>query len=99
MFHNFAKKCAAGGGCVNFPGSHAFSVDGRVWSYSGAAYSNVVQFTDGDRVELVRRERPHLVFDDGGALVALVNGVIAPGESGANNDASFTLVQALSAAR
>jgi hypothetical protein len=42
-------------------GTHAFSRDGKVWYYSGMAYSNAVQFSDGTVEYMKRRERPHLV--------------------------------------
>jgi hypothetical protein len=42
---------------------------------------------------LVRRERPHLVFNDEGGLLSLVNGVISGADGGVNGDRSFTLIQ------
>ena len=66
LFHAFTPRTAVtkGEGGLVFPGSHAFSLDGRAWVYTGAAYSNRVVFTDGTATLLARRERPHLVFAD-----------------------------------
>jgi hypothetical protein len=50
---------------VFFPGTHAFSRDGKVWYYSGMAYSNAVHFSDGTVEYMKRRERPHLLFSPG----------------------------------
>ena len=65
--------------------------------YTGAAYSNKVDFTDGTSTMLGRRERPHLVFADTGSTVpvALANGVIDPDDQGVGGDRSYTLVQPL----
>jgi len=81
-----------GDGVLNYPGSHSFSSDGKTWHYGGAAYSNNISYTDGSSELLRRRERPHLVFDPTGAMVALTNGVIAWDDAGRNGDRSFTLV-------
>lgn len=94
LFHAFDHQ--GGLGATYFPGSHAYSEDGKVWHYSGAAYSNIVEYSDGTQGVLTRRERPHLVFStDSGVrrIVALSNGVIEEGDEGANGDRSWTLVQ------
>ena len=80
-------------------GGHAFSVDGRNWTFTGTAWSNVVEFTDGSSYIFSRRERPHLVFGDSRdpfRISALTTGVqygtgspvALPGE-----DACYTLYQ------
>ena len=72
-------------------GVHAFSEDAIAWFFSGVAYTNAVNFTDGRSVQLVRRERPHLVFASRTNLtpVALINSAVWPN----SGDRSFTLVQ------
>ncbi len=62
----------------------------RSSTYTGVAYSNEVNLTDGTTLQLNRRERPHLVFAEGTRTpVALTNSAEArPGRS-------FTLVQAI----
>ena len=70
-----------------------------VWTVSGAAYGNTVQYTDGATYTFSRRERPHLVWAPGKrgvTPVALTNGV----EYGAAantpyQDTVFTLSQPL----
>ena len=70
-------------------GTHAFSADGLGWMYTGVAYTNEVNLTDGTVLQLNRRERPHLVFAEGTRTpVALTNSA----EAGKR---SFTLVQAI----
>ena len=60
-------------------------------AYSGLAYTNHVDHTDGTSTTFTRRERPHLVFaDDGCTPLALTNGVVPGGSTG---DASHTLLQ------
>ena len=39
-------------------------MDGVHWVFTGTAWGNVVQFTDGHSYSFSRRERPHLVFGD-----------------------------------
>jgi len=74
-------------------GVHAWSTDAIEWYFTGVAYTNEVNFTDGSTVQLVRRERPHLAFASRANLtpVALINSAVWP-QSG---DRSFTLVQAV----
>ena len=43
------------------PGGHAFSADGRSWSFAGQAYGFEMNYTDGSSVTLKRRERPQVV--------------------------------------
>jgi hypothetical protein len=59
-------------------GVHAFSADGgRTWSKPVPAYGYHAELTNGSALDFVRRERPWLVFDDGGsgAPTHLLNGV------------------------
>ena len=79
-------------------GVHAFSRDGLMWTYTGTAYTNMVELADdGEGVlRLNRRERPHLVFKGDGSRtpVAVTNSAELGGAWG---DRSFTLVQELRA--
>ena len=87
-------------------GAHAWSDDGGAnWTFGGTAWSNRVPFVGDDGDELYRfsrRERPHLVFDARGAIVALVTGVQfgahAP-TSVDGEDACYTLLQPVRRAR
>ena len=66
-----------GGGWGQPYGFHYWSTDGG-WSWFGTqnkAYSNVVQLAGGGTKILSRRERPHVVLDARGQLLALTNGV------------------------
>ena len=74
-------------------GAHAFSADGRAWTYGGVAFGRSVTFTDtGAAFDFVRRERPHMIFAEGTrTIIGLVNSA-EEGKSG-NGDRSFTLVQ------
>jgi hypothetical protein len=76
-------------------GAHAYSTDGRTWTFGGTAWSNRVSFEhrhdqhahqrEGEHAHgrahatrsyrFSRRERPHLLFDVHGAIVALTTGV------------------------
>lgn len=57
-------------------GGHAYSVDGASWVYTGTAYGNSQNYTDGSFQTFLRRERPHLLFsEDGTTPIALSNGV------------------------
>ena len=87
-----------------FCGGHAFSADGGVtWVYTGLAFSNAANFTDGSLQVFSRRERPHFLFAaDGVTIIALSSGVqfaAPPGVacsvngSAAPCDPVFTLVQ------
>ena len=87
-----------------FCGGHAYSVDGGAsWHYTGVAYSNVANYSDGSWQAFERRERPHLLFAaDGVTIIALSNGVqyaAPPGVtctvagSPSTCDPIFTLVQ------
>ena len=81
-------------------GGHFFSADaGLSWTFSWhAAYKGTVHFTDG-RVRVYKRERPKLVQDAHGVIIALATGVgpalvdaFQPG-----NDTACTLVAAVAA--
>eukprot|EP00937_MAST-01D_sp_MAST-1D-sp2_P007456 g7456.t1 len=81
-------------------GGHAFSQDGAAWTFSNIVpYTNVVNFTDGGSVALQRRERPHLVFDDRGFIVALTSAAQPPPTAAKapppsfQNDYTFTSIQ------
>eukprot|EP01084_Bolivina_argentea_P120475 213560_1 len=73
-------------------GMHAFSIDGGYnWKLypDEFAYQGHVEFTDSDPIDLVQRERPHLLLDDDGYTpIALTNAVV---ESN-NGDHSYTLL-------
>mmetsp|Transcript_14870 Transcript_14870/g.22875 ORF Transcript_14870/g.22875 Transcript_14870/m.22875 type:complete len:445 (+) Transcript_14870:143-1477(+) len=73
-------------------GRYAFSDDGgKTWVYSQEdAYNGTVFWTDDDDsyTTLFRRERPHMVVEDGIPL-AVSNGV----QESTNDDRSWTLVQ------
>ena len=84
-------------------GGHAFSEDGREWTFTGTAWSNAVElrgdepWTATRSYRFSRRERPHLVFArDGLTIAALATGV-QYGEGSpvyaAGRDACFTLLQ------
>ena len=76
-------------------GTHAYSLDGLAWQYTGATYTNRVSLSGGGQLLLNRRERPHLVFAEGTRTpVALSNSAEVGGRYG---DRSFTLVQPLRA--
>ena len=57
------------GGCKQV-GCHAFSADGYTWRMSSSAlpnaYNSSLPMSDGTSKSLVRRERPHLVFNSRG---------------------------------
>ena len=83
-------------------GGHAFSRDAVTWHYSPTVpFGASVRYADGGSVALQRRERPHLVFDQRGFIVALSSGVQPPPDAGRGgppsaayqNDFTYTLVQ------
>ena len=100
VFHAVMHSMDAG---QPFCGGHAFSADGIAWTYTGYAYSNAANYSDGSWEVFARRERPHLLFaQDGTTPIALSNGVqyAAPPDvsctiGGARTvcDPIFTLVQ------
>jgi hypothetical protein len=57
--------CKGGAGCEpSVSGQHAFSADGYTWHLSKAnAYTATVEYTNGSTVDLLKRERPHLILD------------------------------------
>lgn len=60
-------------------GGHSFSKDGMHWSPIFRAYNTTVLFEDGGSVEMLRRERPKLIFGpDGVTPTHLSNGVVDP---------------------
>lgn len=75
IFHQFAG-CVDPGAGIPACGSHAFSADGKAWTYGGLAFNRTVAFTDGSSYSFNRRERPHIVFGkDGTTPLALSSGV------------------------
>ena len=77
--------------------SHAFSADGKAWTYSGTAATALAEYTDGTSETFGHCERPHLVMDRTGKVpLALTNGVKIQGLS--NDDQSFTLLRPLATA-
>ena len=93
IFHQFAG-CVDAGATIPACGSHAYSADGKAWTYGGVAFNRTVQFTDGSSFDFNRRERPHLVFaKDGTTPLALSSGVTYDGVGHA-----YTLVQPIAIA-
>lgn len=89
LLHSLEGPHMVGGVNGALVGTHAFSADGLGWMYTGVAYTNRVNLTDGTALQLNRRERPHLVFAEGTRTpVALTN-------SAEETSRSFTLVQAI----
>ena len=83
-----------GCGQYNSCGGHAFSVDGKSWTFTGQAYTSHTVYTDGTTYDFPYCERPHLIFaEDGVTPLALTNGV-KPGW-GQGGDQSFTLLRPL----
>ena len=74
-------------------GTHQFSLDGFEWIFTGAAYTNLVEYTDGSHHLFDRRERPHLVFEENTTRPIALSNSARPG--GADGDRTFTLVQGL----
>jgi len=79
------------------PGLHYWSTDGFNWSAStagGHAFTPTLLYDDGTTLDLACRERPHVVLDRGGAIVALTTGAspVACDTTGMD-DFSFTALQ------
>ena len=75
-------------------GGHAFSADGKTWTYTGTAAEGLTEYNDGTTFNFSHSERPHMLFDVSGTKpIALTNGVKIQGLS--NNDQSFTLLRPL----
>lgn len=92
VFHNIIHR-----GRPNTTGLHYYSLDGRQWTPAAdAAYTSVVNFTDGSSVNLACRERPHIVLNAAGDPIALTNGAarITCHAAGAD-DRSVTFLQVL----
>ena len=81
IFHNMY-------GCMPC-GGHAFSKDGFSWTYTGGDSYGWSYLVGDTKYDVVRRERPHLVFNDQQVPIALSTGVIPGGDT---QDYSFTLV-------
>lgn len=90
IFHDEqATRCMLGE-CPNV-GRHAFSLDGKAWSYSKVnAYNGTIFFQNGTAFTADTRARPHLILKDN-RLVALSTGLKPTRESGY----VWTLVQPL----
>ena len=89
LFHNRSPNYYHGDQTVC--GAHAFSEDGVNWIYGGVAFTNTVEYDDGEMYTFGRRERPHLVFDanDSCTPVALTTAVEY------YKDATFTFIQSI----
>lgn len=72
------------------PGGHAFSSDGRHWSFAGSAYNQSLRYAHGNRTRLVRRERPEVLSLQGQPSL-LFTGVVGPHDGAM----SWSLVQAI----
>ena len=71
-----------------------WSVDGLHWNRTAAPQPWCsVEYTDGTREQMARRERPKWVVDKKGRLVALLSGVVPTQSHGGQ---SFTLAQTVS---
>jgi hypothetical protein len=66
--------------------SHAYSVDGQRWIYTGEAASTTVKYTDGTTTQSARA-RPHLVIVDG-KITHLISA-----EQVLENGRNFTLIE------
>eukprot|EP00980_Cylindrotheca_fusiformis_P007431 scaffold1530_cov98-Cylindrotheca_fusiformis.AAC.7 len=90
IFHDEqATRCMLGR-CPNI-GRHAFSLNGKTWSYSKTnAYDGNITFSNGNQVRADTRARPHLVVRDN-QLLALSTGFKPSSQSGY----VWTLVQPL----
>eukprot|EP00756_Hemistasia_phaeocysticola_P066394 Hpha_TRINITY_DN9205_c0_g2::TRINITY_DN9205_c0_g2_i1::g.28860::m.28860 len=81
-------------------GRHAYSLDGTKWYYGQTdAYNGTSDLTDGSVIQFVRRERPHVIVENG-VPTYLINGVQelnAPTNCSryAQCDRSYTFVQPL----
>ena len=86
-------------GRPNTYGLHMFSTDGGSWTPStGRAYSSVLEWANGSSLNVACRERPHVVHDAAGKLIALTNGLAVHSchQAGAD-DHSVTFLQGMSA--
>eukprot|EP00041_Stephanoeca_diplocostata_P018731 m.395498 g.395498 ORF g.395498 m.395498 type:complete len:415 (+) comp21102_c0_seq5:197-1441(+) len=85
LFHSDVE-----GTCQGAAGGHAYSNDGVTWHFSPwNAFGNVVRMQNGTDITLRQRERPHLVLDDAGHPIVLINGAGWQGDC----DHVFTLAQ------
>ena len=94
--HNLEGGCPSRRASADLPcqvGTHQFSLDGFEWFYTGVAYTNLVEYTDGSSRIFDRRERPHLVFEENTTRPIALSNSARPG--GAEGDRTFTLVQGL----
>jgi len=78
-------------------GGHAFSRDGRNWTWTGQAYDGNATFTDGTHTEFQNGDRPHLIFDKSGQVpIALTTAAGTNwGATGMDHDQTFTLLRPL----
>lgn len=78
-------------------GLHYFSVDGISWTASpgdGHAYEYSIAYEDGSHEDLACRERPHIVQNVNGDIIALTNGAAPIAcHDASKDDYSFTSLQ------
>jgi hypothetical protein len=84
----------------NTYGLHYFSLDGVKWTASpgkGQAYTDKIDYADGSSDVFACRERPHVIQNKAGEIIALTNGaarVTCHDSTQAHpQDYSFTLLQ------
>jgi hypothetical protein len=112
IFHHMYGAGTSDEWWMDTNGGHAFSRDGLSWTYSGVAWGNpeqprgyIAHFTDGGTYNFTRLERPHFIFDATGQPTHLVSAAqympgvrTGPGDAH-NDDASYTMVQAIRPSR
>lgn len=85
------------GGSYKAAGAHAFSVDGKQWTFTqNPAYTTDIQTADGQRHSYNRRERPHLLFGANGEPSHLFTSLTNWGRD--TGDSAFTFAQAVQTA-
>lgn len=92
VYHNIVHV-----GRENTHGLHYYSLDGMSWKASpgtGKAFTNRISYPDGSHTDLACRERPHIVQNKDGEIVALTNGA-APTtcHSAGKDDYAYTSLQ------
>jgi len=103
LAHNMENWCWQPPQFTGEVGVHLFSPDGSVGSWhirpnsnDISAYNSTVLWEDGSNTTFFRRERPELIFDDGGRPLYLMTGVEYPADHPGkpdNHQYSFTVVQ------
>jgi hypothetical protein len=94
IYHNIVHI-----GRADTHGLHYLSLDGLVWTASpGFAYNSTIAYNDGTSVTLGCRERPHIMQDANGNVVALTNGAAAiTCHTAGGDDYAFTSLQLVQA--